>query len=108
MTQAHSEADVLQPVRARNLLIRRVRELLKGSGLDIRELANELVISHPGHPEQGRIYITYATGEVSHKRTVWDYLGYLDGYRASDPRAEPEVGAEAIIGVLTKGQGDGS
>jgi hypothetical protein len=108
VTQAHGDADVLQAARARNLLIRRVRELLKGSGLDIRELASELVISNPGHPEQGRIYITYVTGEVSHKRVVWDYLGYLDGAAASDPEAEPKVSAETITGRLAQGQGEAS
>ena len=53
---------------------------LKGTGLEIRELARELVISNPGHPGQGRIYVTYATGEVSHRRVVWDYLGCIDGH----------------------------
>lgn len=92
--------DALQSHRDRNTLIRTVRTLLRGSGLDIRELANELVISNPGHPEKGRIYITYASGEVSLRLPVWDYLGYLEGYGSDDN--EPELCAHAakIISAL--------
>ncbi len=100
MTQTASDTDALQPLRARNTLIRTVRTLLKGTGLDIRELANELVISHPGHPEHGRIYITYTTGDVSHRRTIWDYLGHLDGYGSTDPDTEACVNADTITAAL--------
>lgn len=107
MTQTHDELyDSLQSFRARNTLIREVRTLLKGTGLDIRELANELVISNPGHPEQGRIYVTYATGEVSHRRTIWDYLGYLHGHGNDGEGAELTVSAEKIIHILTGRNGD--
>jgi hypothetical protein len=69
--------------------------------LDIRELANELVISNPGHPEQGRIYVTYATGEVSHRQTLWDYLGYFEGHGRHNEDADESVSAEKIIRTLT-------
>jgi hypothetical protein len=105
MTQTVSDTDALQPFRDRNTLIRTVRTLLKGTGLEIRELANELVISRPGHPESGRIYITYATGDVSHRRTIWDYLGCLNGYGSTDPDAEARVNADAIISALGGGGG---
>jgi len=59
------------------------------------------VVSHPGHSERGRVYITYATGDVSHKRTIWDYLGRLDGYGRPDPDAEPPVDTAAIITALS-------
>lgn len=101
MTQTPSEPDALQTLRTRNALVRAVRTLLKGGGLDIRELANELVISVPGHPEHGRIYITYAKGEISLRRCTWQYLGYLDGYGPTDPDAEPSLTAEKIIAALT-------
>jgi len=96
----------LQAVRARTTLVQTVRALLKGSGLDIRELTSELVISHPGHPDHGRIYITYAGGEVSLRRCTWNYLGYLDGYGSDDPEAEPCLSAGQIIAALTA-RGDG-
>jgi hypothetical protein len=99
--QPPSEVDALAAVRARNTLIRTVRTRLRGAGLDVRELATQLVISDPGHPERGRIYITFATGDVSHKRTVWDYLGHLDGYGSTDPDAEPSVDIAAIAGALS-------
>jgi hypothetical protein len=105
MTPTASDTNTLQSFRDRNTLMRTVRALLKGSGLDIRELADTLVISHPGHPEYGRIYITYATGEVSHRRTIWDYLGCLDGYGSTDPDAEACVNADAIINALGAGGG---
>jgi hypothetical protein len=100
MTQPARDTDELRAFRDRNTLIRTVRTMLKGTGLDIRELANGLVISHPGHPERGRIYITYARGEVSHRRTIWDYLGYLDSSTSASPDAEPCVDIHTIISIL--------
>lgn len=105
MTQITGDTEALQAFRARNRLIRTVRNRLKGNGLDIRELAKHLVISLPGHPEHGRIYITYATGEVSLRRCTWNYLGRLDGYGSTDPESEPSLSAERIIALLT-GQAD--
>jgi hypothetical protein len=100
MTQTTDETNILQAFRDRNALIRAVRTKLKGSGLEIRELTNHLVISHPGHPEYGRIYITFATGDVTHRRTLWDYLGHLDGYGPTEPDADPCVTATQIIAAL--------
>lgn len=101
MTQPARDGSAFQPIRARNTLIHTVRTLLRGTGLDIRELASELVISSPGHPEHGRIYITYAHAEVSHRRTTWDYLGPFDGYASTDPDAEPGIDAHTITATLT-------
>jgi hypothetical protein len=105
MTQTASDTDALQAFRDRNKLIRTVRTLLKGSGLDIRELTNALVISHPGHPEYGRIYITYARGEVSCRRIIWDYLGCLDNNTSTSPDVDPCVDVHMIINILTGQQG---
>jgi hypothetical protein len=105
MTQAAPDTDTIRALRARNTLIRTVRTLLKGSGLDIRELANHLVISHPGHPEHGRIYISYANGNASLRHCTWEYLGSFDGFASTDPDAEPLLSAEQIIATLT-GQTD--
>jgi hypothetical protein len=92
--------------RARNELIRTLREQMKGKGLDTRELENDrLVISRPGHPDKGRIYINLRTGEVSHRRTIWDYLGHLDHHPHTSPTAEPHITAVTIIAALT-GQPD--
>jgi hypothetical protein len=67
-----SETDPHQALRARNTLIHTMRTLLKGTGLDIRELASELVISLPGfRREHVRIYITHSNGDVSHRQTTW-------------------------------------
>jgi hypothetical protein len=101
MTQAFGDTDAVRALRARNTLARTVRAMLKGSGLDIRELASELVISRPGHPEHGRVYITYAHGEVSLRRCTHDYLGYLDGYGTPDPEADPPLTAAQITAILT-------
>ncbi|MGH9448530.1 MAG: hypothetical protein ACRD3O_22840 [Terriglobia bacterium] len=92
--------EALRPHRDRNTLVRTVKALLRGSGLDIRELANELVISNPGHPEMGRIYVTYASGEVSLRLPLWNYLGYLEGYGGKDKEPELRVDADKIIAAL--------
>lgn len=102
MTEPIANQPAIQAFRARNLLIRAVKASLKGAGLDIRELTKELVISHPGHPESGRVYITYATAEVTLKLTTWNYLGYLDGHGPTDPGADPSVSAAKIITALTE------
>jgi hypothetical protein len=102
MTQAHDELyDSLKAFRERNALIRDVKNRLKGSGLDIRELVNDLVISYPGHPEKGRIYIPYASAEVSLRRPTWEYLGHLEGHGSNDHDPELCVDAGKIIRTLT-------
>jgi hypothetical protein len=104
VTQAEPETDQFAAFQARNALIRNVRERLKGRNLDFRELRSELVISYPGHPERGRIYIDLRTGEVSRRRTVWDCLGYWPGY-ADSGMGDTGVDADTIVGTLT-GNGD--
>lgn len=100
MTETTSDTNGLQAFRDRNALIHAVRAALKGTGLEIRELANTLVICHPGHPDYGRIYITYAHGEVSHRRTIWAYLGGLDSDAISCPDTEPCVDIQTITNTL--------
>jgi hypothetical protein len=104
--QAAGNTDALAQVQARNKLIQAVRDSLKGQGLDIRERTNDLVITHPGNPENGRIHITLPNGDVSHARTVWTYLGHLDRHGPGhDPDDEPRVDADLITATLT-GQAD--
>jgi hypothetical protein len=100
MTQPPTDADTFAPTRARNQLIRTIRDRLKGHHLDIRETTQHLVISRPGHPENGRIYITYATAEASHRRTTWEYLGRLDTHHNSDPDDESPITTDTIITIL--------
>jgi hypothetical protein len=101
MKQADGKADAGAALRARNRLIRSVREQLRGKNLDSRELARELVISAPGHPEKGRLYINLATAEVSLRLPAWAYLGYLDGHGGDRDPDEPRVDADKIVSVLT-------
>jgi hypothetical protein len=104
LTTPAPDEDAVRSLRARNALVQTVRARLRGARLDIRELAKELVISDPGHPEHGRVYITYATAEVSLRRTTWEHLGHLDGHGPTDPDAEPPVHPEKIISTLRQGQ----
>jgi len=101
MTQPPNDTDAAQALRARNRLVQAVRGQLKGSRLDIRELTSHLVISDPGHPDHGRIYINYATGEASLRRCTWHYLGPLDGHGPAGPDADPPLTAQQIIATLT-------
>jgi hypothetical protein len=100
VTQPADKTNALAQFRARNLLIQAVRDSLKGRRLDIRERTNNLVVTNPGHPEHGRIYITLPSGEVSWQRTTWEYLGQLDGHHSHDPGDEPPVTADTIIATL--------
>lgn len=97
-----SAPDPFAGVRARNLLVARVRAELRGLGLDVRDRENALVITRPGDPDGRRVYVTYATGEVSLYQPVWRYLGHLDDPgRVRDPDADPLVDAAAIVAALT-------
>jgi hypothetical protein len=104
-------SDELTSVRichTRGTLRRAVETLLRGSGLEIRELAHHLVIYNPRDLEKGRIYISYATGEVSHRLIAWDFLGSLQGYESNDdPDREPAVDAVKIIDTLTGSRAPG-
>jgi hypothetical protein len=102
------DLDSVRLVKSRNKLHALVREMLAGHGLEIRELEKRLVISNPRNPEMGRIYINYLTGEMSWRRPVWNYCGYLKGYAAApeaDPDTEPVADAQTIIRALC-GQDD--
>jgi hypothetical protein len=102
MTNGPGELTSIQICRARSTLRQAVDALLHGHKLEIRELARALAISNPGDPDKGRIYITYATAEVSHRRVIWDYLGPLQGHEPNrDPDREPGVDAATIIATLT-------
>jgi hypothetical protein len=76
---------------------RRVAAMLRGSGLRIRELKRELVISNPGEPDRGRIHMEYPGGDMSLVQTAWSYLGRLQGYQDED---EPGLGAAEILAAL--------
>ena len=102
MTRQPPGRTGLQLLQARNALRQTVEALLRGSGLDIRELTHDLAISNPRDPERGGIHISYISGEASWKRSTWDYLGPLQGYEPDDdPEREPAVDAATIITALT-------
>jgi hypothetical protein len=101
MTHGPAELSPDEKCRAMTTLRRKVDALLRGRHLEIRELTSALAIGNPGHPENGRVHITYATGDVSVKRVIWQYLGPLQGYEPDDPDREPGVDAAQIIAILT-------
>jgi hypothetical protein len=101
MTNGPYELTWIQMCRARSALRQKVDDLLRGSGLEVREMANDLAVSNPRDPDKGRIYVKYASGDVSLKRVIWDHLGSLQGYEGDDPDCEPGVDAAKIIATLT-------
>ena len=103
--QAPGELDAIRLLRARNRLLRTVRVMLAGSGLDIRDRDKGLVITNPD-PDMGRIYINYLTSEVSWQRPLWTYFGPLKGYAQAskaDPDTDPVADAQTIIRALCGG-----
>jgi hypothetical protein len=102
--QSPGDLQAVRSCRARNTLLTLVRNMLAGSGLDIRDRDKYLVISNSADPDQGRIYINYRTGEVSWQRPVWQFFGHLKGYASAaeaDPDTEPVADAQTIIRALT-------
>jgi hypothetical protein len=75
-----------------------VAELLKGSGLRVRELTYELVITNPRDPERGQVHIAYQDGFVSWERVTWDHWGQLETL-AGD--TDTQASAARIINALT-------
>jgi hypothetical protein len=103
MTRPPHELNDIDMCRARAALRQKIDPLLRGHGLEIRELTTALAIGNPADPAKGRIHITYATGDVSLRRVTWDYLGPLQGSEPrDDPDHEPGVTAATIITTLTE------
>lgn len=75
-----------------------VADLLRGSGLQIKELSAGLAISNPRDPEKGQVHIAYADGHVSWERVIWDFWGALEGLGDG---TETAVSAARIIHALT-------
>jgi hypothetical protein len=86
---------------ARDRAQRAVAELLKDSGLRVRELTYELVVTNPRDPEKGQVHIAYQNGFVSWERVMWDYWGQLE--TLADDTAT-QISAAKIISTLTGSQ----
>jgi hypothetical protein len=85
-------------VVARDRIRRAVAELLKDTGLHVRELTYELVITNPRDPEKGQVHVAYQDGLVSWERVTWVYWGQLEVF---DGASGTEVSAVKIINALT-------
>jgi hypothetical protein len=108
MPYGKNELTPVELCRARSVLHLQVAAMLRGSGMEIRELTSHLAVRNPAAPDQGQIQIGYATGEVSCRRTTYEYLGPLQGYeRDDDPDREPSVDAATIISTLTDPEAPG-
>jgi hypothetical protein len=92
----------LQHIIDQNTARRTVAAMLKGHGLAVRPLRNELVVSNPDDPQRGELRIEYATGHVSWRREVWQDLGPLEGYQASEPCDENHIGVDQLLTALGK------
>jgi hypothetical protein len=106
MASSVSEPGTVQTCRARNRLRQDLEVLVSGTGLRIRELTNELVITNPRDLEKGQIHVAYSDGYVSWERTVWEYLGNLQGYGNETGEAVLGVSIEKILARLGGRQGE--
>jgi hypothetical protein len=77
-----------------------VSELLSGSGLHVRELTSELVVTNPGDPERGQVHIAFADGYVCWERVIWEYWGEL---AELNDQAEKVISIERIVKALKGG-----
>jgi hypothetical protein len=73
-----------------------VAALLADSGLQVRELAHELVITNPGDPDKGQVHVDF-DGYVSWERVAWTYWGTLEGF---EDMGEGMVSGDKILEVL--------
>jgi hypothetical protein len=91
----------LERVIDRNAACKMVSAMLDGSGLTVRPLKYELVITNPAARDKGQVRVEYATGHVSRRRTVLDHWGLLQGFAADDDADERYVGLDKILQALT-------
>jgi hypothetical protein len=96
MTSTSNESAEGQLRHARDTAMRIVSAMLDGSGLHIRELDHELVITNPHDPDRGQVRVAFADGYVSWERVTWAYWGHLEGFDDADPK----VDADKIISAL--------
>lgn len=97
MIDASRKPNEILYAEARDKARRAAAELVKDTGLCIREQTYELVITNPRNPDSGQIHLDYADGYVSWSRVVWDYWGQLESLGDG---TETAVGAEKIIETL--------
>ena len=71
-----------------------IARVVNGSGLVVRTLENEAVITRPGRRGNGPVRILYAGGSVHHNGAC---LGILEGY---EPSAGRRIGREEILAAL--------
>jgi len=83
---------------------RMVKSMLDGSGLTVKPQKTELVISNRAEPENGQLRVAYASGEVVLRKTIWVYLGMLDGFEYDDGSLGHVIGTDQIIRALCSGQ----
>ena len=102
MPSAHDEAGnvSLQPTIDKGQTRRMVAAMVDGSGLKIRALKHDLVITNPDDPERGRIYVEYANGYVTWERMVYEYWGPLQGYTDEDNPTRAGIGSNRILEAL--------
>ena len=75
MSEASGTAWDGQERDKRERIKQAVAKLIEGTGLQVEELANELVITNPDDPEAGRLHVDFEHGFVSWERVVWDFWG---------------------------------
>jgi hypothetical protein len=102
MTGDDQPGGRLQRIIDKNAARQMVAAMLAGSGLVIKPLASELVVTNPEDPERGELCIEYATGYVSLRRVIWEHWGPLDGYWADEACNEKYVGIDQILAALGK------
>jgi hypothetical protein len=79
------------------MLRREIGALLAGSGVEIQELARELIITSPCYPSGGRVHVAVADGHVLRNGVSGDHReGHQDGTAASGP-----IGAAMILTALS-------
>ena len=102
MSSAHDETGSASLHRTidKSQTRRMVAAMVTGSGLRIRALKHDLVITNPDDPERGRIYVEYANGYVTWERMVYEYWGPLQGYTGADNPTGVGISTSRILEAL--------
>jgi hypothetical protein len=97
-SKAADEREQEEKARTKERIKEAVARLVEGTGLQVRELPRELVITNPDDPENGQLHVDFKHGYMSWERVVWDFWGTVaEGLGEEGTRV---VTRETIVGVL--------
>jgi hypothetical protein len=98
MTEGSGETGDAQTLDNKERIKQAVAKLIEGTRLQVEEFANELVITNPDDPENGRLHVDFEHGYMSWERVVWEHFGTVAHELGEE--GTKVVARETVAGLL--------